>query len=49
MAIIYFTEKNINGAWVIYGISGIKQYYGYTRSEAEKMYKHEFMRSIAKK
>ena len=25
MAIIYFTERNIRGAWVVYEIIGIKQ------------------------
>ena len=28
--IIYFMEKNIHGAWVVYGVAGIKQYYYYT-------------------
>lgn len=31
-------EKNIHGAWVVYGIDGIKQYYGYTKAQARKMY-----------
>lgn len=35
--IMYFMEKNIHGAWVVYGVAGIKQYYYYTkkRSKAE--------------
>ena len=41
MAMIYFTERNIHGAWVVYGIIGVKQYYGYTKKEAEKMYKEQ--------
>ena len=41
MGIIYFTEKNVHGAWVIYGIIGVKQYYGYTKKQAEKSYKDE--------
>lgn len=35
---IYFMEKNIRGAWVVYGIIGIKQYYGYTKTEARRKY-----------
>jgi len=41
MSIIYFVEQNIYGAWVIYGINGVKQYYGYSRREAESKYKAE--------
>lgn len=36
--IIFFIEKNIRGAWVIYGLGGVKQYYGYTKTEAKKKY-----------
>lgn len=43
---IYFSEKNIRGAWVVYGALGIKQYYGYTKAEAERMYKDECSRTI---
>jgi len=38
---IYFSEKNIHGAWVVYGALRVKQYYGYTKREAEKLYKNE--------
>lgn len=38
---IFFIERNIHGAWVIYGASGIKQYYGYTKSEARSKYIHD--------
>lgn len=38
-ATIFFVEKNIHDAWVIYGSDGIKQYYGYTKKEAIKKYK----------
>lgn len=38
---IYFSEKNIHGAWVVYGTLGVKQYYGYTKAEAEQLYKTE--------
>lgn len=41
MGVIYFSEKNIRGAWVVYGINGVKQYYGYTKKQAESMYKEE--------
>ena len=35
---IFFMEKNIHGAWVVYGIDGIKQYYGYTKAQAREKY-----------
>ena len=41
MKIIFFSEKNIHGAWVVYGINGVKQYYGYTKKEAERRYREE--------
>ncbi len=37
--VIYFMERNIHGAWVIYGDFGVKQYYGYTKAQARKLYK----------
>ena len=39
MRLIYFTELNLRGAWVVYGRIGIMQYYGYTREQAKKAYK----------
>ena len=36
--IVWFIEKNIRGAWVLYGIEGIKQYYGYTKAQAKQKY-----------
>lgn len=36
--IIYMVEKNIHGAWAVYGVDGIKQYYGYTKKQAIEMY-----------
>ena len=36
--IVSFIEKNIRGAWVVCGIDGIKQYYGYTKIQARKKY-----------
>ena len=38
---IDFVEKNIRGAWVIWGVLGIRQYYYYTKKEAMRMYKEE--------
>lgn len=38
---IYFIERNIHGAWVIYGIDGVKQYYYYTKKQAANLYKKE--------
>ena len=38
---VYFMEKNIRGAWVVYGVIGIKQYYYYTKAQARKMYLDE--------
>ena len=35
---IYFMEKNIRGAWVVYGVLGIRQYYYYTKAQAKKDY-----------
>lgn len=36
--IIFFIEHNIHGGWTVYGHNGVKQYYGYTKSEAKKKY-----------
>ncbi len=46
MGIIFFTEKNVHGAWVIFGRLGIRQYYDYTKNEACKKYKEEFNKTI---
>lgn len=40
-AIIFFVEKNIHGAWTIYGVLGVKQYYYYSRKEAMQRYMEE--------
>lgn len=37
-SIIYFMELNIRGAWVVYGINGIQQFYGYTKKQARQKY-----------
>lgn len=38
---IFFMERNVHGAWVVYGDIGVKQYYYYTKSQARKLYKDE--------
>lgn len=38
---IFFTERNIHGAWVVYGSDGIKQYYGYTKRQAIERYQKD--------
>ena len=38
---IDFVERNIHGAWVVWGYMGIRQYYGYTKAEAIRKYKDE--------
>lgn len=47
--IIFFIEKNIRGAWVIYGLEGIKQYYGYTKEQARQKYLDEVRTIINEK
>lgn len=39
---IYFVEKNIHGAWVVYGLFGVRQYYYYTKKEAMRRYRGEY-------
>ena len=39
--VVWFSERNVRGAWVVYGIDGRKQYYGYTKGQAEKQYKQD--------
>lgn len=46
MKTIYFPERNHRGAWVVYGINGVKQYYGYTKKEAERRYREEAKKVI---
>ena len=41
MGSIYFVEKNVRGAWVIYGRIGVRQYYGHTKRQAIAKYKEE--------
>ena len=37
-SVIHLMEKNIHGAWVIYGEIGVRQYYYYTKKEARSLY-----------
>lgn len=39
--IVFLVEKNVRGAWVIYGTLGVRQYYDYTKSEAIEKYRKE--------
>lgn len=36
---IFAVERNVRGAWVIYGALGVRQYYGYTRAAAIEAYR----------
>lgn len=38
---IDFVERNIRGAWVVWGVLGIRQYYYYTKAEAMRRYREE--------
>ena len=38
---IWLVERNVRGAWVIYGAIGVRQYYGYTKAEAKAKYQAE--------
>ncbi len=41
MAMIHFVERNYHGAWVVWGVIGIRQYYDYTKKRAIELYKEE--------
>ena len=50
-SVVYFVERNIHGAWVVYGSEGVKQYYGYTKKQAVELYRSsnrtiEFVRRV---
>lgn len=45
--IIDFVERNIHGAWVVWGDLGIRQYYGYTKKESMKKYRQEWRETVA--
>lgn len=38
---IFFVERNIHGAWSVWGALGVKQYYGYTKKQAIDLYLKE--------
>lgn len=46
MGDIYFTEKNVHGAWVVYGAIGIRQYYFYTKKQAMMKYREECNKTL---
>ena len=46
MGDVFFVEKNVRGAWVIYGKLGVRQYYGYTKARAVSLYKEEAAKKI---
>ena len=37
--LVWLVERNIRGAWVVYGACGIKQYYYCTKTETKRKYK----------
>ena len=43
---IFFVERNIHGAWVIYGELGVKQYYHYTKKEAMNLYRDQYRKTV---
>lgn len=43
---IFIVEKNVRGAWVIYGALGVRQYYGYTKQKAIEKYRKECNRTL---
>lgn len=45
-SVIYLVEKNIHGAWVVYGDLGVRQYIGYTKAQAVKLYKAECRKKV---
>ena len=44
-SLVYFMEKNIRGAWVVWGVIGMRQYYYYTKAQARQMYLSECSRT----
>ena len=39
---IYFVERNIHGGYTVYGLLGVRQYYGYKKSEVIQKYKETY-------
>lgn len=35
---VYFCEHNIRGGWTVYGLNGVKQYYGCSKAQAVRAY-----------
>lgn len=46
MSNIFFMERNVRGAWVIYGRLGVRQYYGYSKKQAKEKYLEECKQKI---
>ena len=46
MSNIFFMERNVRGAWVIYGRLGVRQYYGYSKKKAKEKYLEECKQKI---
>lgn len=45
---IFCVERNIHGAWVIYGALGVRQYYFYTKKQAMARYRQECRAKIVR-
>lgn len=43
---VWLVERNIHGAWVIYGSLGIRQYYYYTKTDAIRLYMQDVRKTI---
>lgn len=43
---IDIVDRNVHGAWVIWGGIGIRHYYGYTKQEAIRRYRAEWAAKI---
>ena len=43
---VFIVEKNVRGAWVIFGALGVRQYYGYSKAEAVKKYRESVKQQI---
>ncbi len=43
---VFAVEKNIRGAWVIYGALGVRQYYGHTKLQSIAKYRQEYREKI---
>lgn len=42
-------ERNVHGAWVVYGVCGVKQYYNYSKAEARRLYLEDCKRCITQR